>query len=77
MNKEKNKNEKWKNTRILFDKLSNTIVFPVLSETILPTFLHYLLEYHKLPQDAILIFLDKKVKLIKNNKNEFVYEEIK
>ena len=76
MNRKKDRNEKWNQTRILFDKLSNTIVFPVLSKAILPTFLHYLLEYHKLPQDAILVFLDRKVKLVKNDKNEFIYEEI-
>ena len=73
--KKRDKNEQWRTTRVLYNKESNTIVFSICSTSILPTFLHYLLEYHKLPQDAILIFLDKKVKLVKKE-NEFIYEEI-
>lgn len=73
--KKRDKNEQWRTTKVLYNKESNTIVFSILSTNILPTFLHYLLEYHKLPQDAILIFLDKKVKLVKKE-NEFIYEEI-
>lgn len=73
--KKRDKNEQWRTTKVLYNKESNTIVFSILSTNILPTFLHYLLEYHKLPQDATLIFLDKKVKLVKKE-NEFIYEEI-
>lgn len=74
--KKRDKNEQWKTTRVLYDKRSNTITFAVFSTSFLPTFLHYLLEYHNLPQDAILILLDKKVKLIKDKENNFIYEEI-
>lgn len=74
--KKRNENEVWKTTKVLFDRRSNTITFSVFSTSFLPTFLHYLLEYHGLPQDAILIFLDKKVRLVKNKQNEFIYEEI-
>ena len=73
--KKRDENEQWRTTKVLYNKESNTIVFSILSTNILPTFLHYLLEYHKLPQDATLIFLDKKVKLVKKE-NEFIYEEI-
>lgn len=73
--KNRDRNEQWRTTKILYNKESNTIVFSILSTSILPTFLHYLLEYHKLPQDATLIFLDKKVKLVKKE-NEFIYKEI-
>ena len=73
--KKRDRNEQWRTTKVLYNKESNTIVFSILSTNILPTFLHYLLEYHKLPQDATLIFLDKKVKLVKKE-NEFIYKEI-
>lgn len=73
--KKRDRNEQWRTTKVLYNKESNTIVFSILSTNILPTFLHYLLEYHKLPQDATLIFLDRKVKLVKKE-NEFIYEEI-
>ena len=67
--------EDWKTINLLYDKVDNSIVFPIHSSKILPTFLHYLLEYHKLPQNATLIFPDQVVRLVKD-KNEFKYEEV-
>lgn len=62
--------------KVLYNKASNSLLLPVLLENILPTFLYYLLEYHKIPQDATLVFLDKKVRLVKSD-DEFKYEEVK
>ena len=67
--------EDWRKIEILYNSKDNQIVFPIKSNKILPTFLHYLLEYHNLPQNAKLVFLDQVVRLVKD-KNEFKYEEV-
>lgn len=68
-------NKDWKTVNIKYNKKSNTIYFPVESKEILPAFLHYLLEYHKLPQDAILAFTDQKVRLIKIDQ-DYIYRRV-
>lgn len=68
-------NEAWKTINIMYDKKNNTITFPVKSDKILPAFLHYLLEYHKLPQNAKLIFLDQTVRLEKIDQ-EYIYRRV-
>jgi len=65
----------WKTINIKYDKKSNTIYFPVNSNEILPAFLHYLLEYHKLPQNAIMAFTDQQVKLVKIDQN-YIYRRV-
>lgn len=67
--------EDWRKVEILYDSKANQIVFPIHTSKILPTFLHYLLEYHNLPQNAKLVFLDKTVRL-KKTKESYEYEEV-
>lgn len=68
-------NESWKTISIMYDKEQNTITFPIKSDKILPAFLHYLLEYHRLPQDATLVFLDQKVRLTKIDQ-KYIYRRV-
>jgi hypothetical protein len=60
---------------VKFNAKTNEIKFPVDSTKYLPAFLHYLLQYHKLPQNATLIFTDQTVKLVKTRK-DYVYRRV-
>lgn len=60
---------------IQFNAETNEIKFPIDSTRILPAFLHYVLQYNKLPQNATLIFTDQTVKLIKTRK-DYVYRRV-
>ena len=65
----------WKTVNIKYDEKSNTIYFPVESSELLPAFLHYLLEYHRLPQNATLKFTDQTVRLIKQDQ-DYIYRRV-
>lgn len=60
---------------IQFNTKTNEIKFPVDSTKILPAFLHYVLQYNNLPQNATLIFTDQTVKLVKTKK-DYIYRRI-
>ena len=60
---------------IQYNTETNEIIFPVDSTKILPAFLHYVLLYNKLPQNATLIFTDQTVKLIKTKKDD-IYRRV-
>jgi len=65
----------WKSVNIQYDKKHNRLIFPISSKEVLPTFLHYLLLNHNLPQDATIVFNDQVVKLIKVDQ-EYIYRRI-
>ena len=60
---------------IQFNTKTNEITFPVDSTKILPAYLHYVLLYNNLPQNATLIFTDQTVKLIKTKK-DYIYRRV-
>lgn len=60
---------------VLYNNETNELAIPVNSDRILPAFLHYLLEYHQIPQNATLYFNDKTVRL-KKTKESYEYEEV-
>lgn len=65
----------WKTVNIKYDKKNNVIHFPIESKEVLPAFLHYLLEYHRLPENAIMAFTDQEVRLIKKDQ-EYIYRRV-
>lgn len=58
-----------------YSSISKTLKFGCKSEEVLPAYLHYLLEYQKIPQDTKIIFDDITVRLVKD-RSEYKYERI-
>lgn len=65
-----------KTCKVQYDTKKNTIKFDCDSTELVPAYLHYLLEFHKLPESADLIFNDMTVRLIKIDQ-EYKFERIK
>ena len=66
---------RYKMTQVKYDKVNNIIKFAIKSTEVLPSFLYYLLQYHKLPITAQLQFTDKTVRLVKKD-DDYIYERI-
>ena len=64
-----------KTCSVHYNKQNNTLTFECKSSELLPAYLHYLLEYHKLPETATIVFNDKSVKLVKIDQN-YKFERI-
>ena len=67
--------KKWNTVNIQYDKKNNIIVLPIKSDEVLPAFLHYLLEFNNLPQNATMKFLDQTVKLEKTDQ-DYIYRRV-
>lgn len=64
-----------KSCRLQYDKTNQKLIFDCNSTELLPSYLHYLLIYHNLPETATMVFKDQSVRLIKVDQN-YKYERI-